>query len=303
MNYNYNVMIRNKLIVQTLKKALQGERVSHAYLFSGPEGAGKSAAALDFAQSLLCEAPAEGESCGSCRSCRLVRHGNHPDLHWVGPSGSSIKIQQMRDIIRKMLFRPYQGGHVVIVIEQADKMTIEAANCLLKTLEEPPPKAHFILLAAMVQRLPATIVSRCQCFSFRSPAPREAAAGLNGDREEARRLAGVLEQAGCLEALTEVEAVAQNREKALRTLDILTGWYRDLLVWRETNESRLLFCPEQLPVIMEDAGDYDSGILVNIIEEIEKTRNNIAGNTNIRLLMEGLFLKVNAFQNRHRIRR
>ena len=314
----YSELTGSKQLSGALRKTLQGEWVSHAYLFAGPAETGKRLA-LAFAQALLCEAPVEGEACGLCRACRLFSQVAHPDFHWVRPEGSSIKIRQIREIQRTAAFRPFRGGRKLMVIEQSDKMTLEAANCLLKTLEEPPPAVHFILLAPRRQYLPATVVSRCQCFTFGTV---DLAAGLNwsetgngfavdgvgeyteGDfsdplafggqgREEARRLAAVLAREGSVEALAEGEAAAKSREQALNTLEMLTGWYRDLLIWRETKDSGLLFCPEQLPAIEQEAAGYPTGALVSIIEEIEKARRNVSGNTNVRLLLEGLFLRLN----------
>ena len=327
-----NGELRSMNNIRVLRNALLGGRVSHAYLFTGSEGLGKTAAAMDFSQALLCEAPVDGGPCGWCRSCRQVMHGNHPDYHWVGPSGASIKIQQMREVRRTVGFRPYQGGRRVVIIEQADKMTKEAANSLLKTLEEPPPETHFILLTDRVQNLPPTIVSRCQCITFNN---REGAgygrstdgfiAAVSGaedlsqlsgpsrgagappaigssekDWEEACRIAAVLGREGCLEALTEGEAAAKSRDHALQTLETLTGWYRDLLIWRETKESRLLFRPDQTPVIDREADNYDTGTLIDIISDIEKAGKGISGNANTRLLMEGLFLKINSYSSQAR---
>ena len=315
------------LLSGVLQKTLQGERVSHAYLFTASPATGK-ATALAFAQALLCEAPTAGEACGLCRSCRLLQRGAHPDFHWVRPEGSSIKIQQIRELQRQVSFRPFHGGRGVTVLEQAEQMTLEAANCLLKTLEEPPPAVHLILLTTRRQALPATICSRCQCLTLETPSPREVnpsfAADPNGPeaaavftapdygatvspggdsagaadavapgREEARRVAAVLARDGALEALAAGEAAAKNREQALDTLAMLLGWYRDLLLWRETKTSGLLFCPAQLPALEAVADQYPVGALVRVIEEIEQTRRNVSGNTNVRLLLESLFLKIN----------
>ncbi|AWB42795.1 DNA polymerase III subunit delta' [Paenibacillus sp. CAA11] len=151
------------------KKLLQGslarKRISHAYVFNGPPGSGQMQMALAFVQALFCT---EGgtEACGQCLECRKLLHGNHPDLQIVTPDGSSIKIDQIRDLQRIFSYRSETGNPKAYIIDQAEKMNVQAANSLLKFLEEPPSPAVAILLTDNGRALLPTIQSRAQWVSF-----------------------------------------------------------------------------------------------------------------------------------------
>lgn len=284
-------------ITGNLLYSIQHGRVSHAYLLAGPEGSGKEALARALAIALLCSAPAKGDACGYCRSCRQAENHNHPDLHYIQPAGSSIKIEQIRSVLRRASFRSYQGGRQVFLIKQAEAMTVEAANCLLKTLEEPARDTVFILLAARPQALLPTVLSRCQqhCLTLAGQGRPEAAGGR---REQAGLDAGtllrdVLNMAGPAEALEMAGQLSESREKAGAALNILAIWYRDLLVWRESEDKSLLYSPEdRLESIINKAGTFETGHLLEIIKQIDITKNKILSNANVKLALEALFLRL-----------
>lgn len=318
-------IVGHKQIVTTLQNAVSYGRVAHAYLFIGPEGVGKETTALAFARALLCSRPAGGDACGVCRECRQVESGNHPDLEIVKQAGTSIKIEQVRGIQRKTPYRSYQGGRKLFLIPQAEAMTMEAANSLLKTLEEPPEDTVFILLSARPQVLLPTILSRCQqCFFKAIPGPElvhglivlhglaeedarlpvalsggsmgkalEYASGSFAEgRNTALGLAEALVKAGPLEALEMAERMSESKERAYAVLEMLTCWYRDLLVFRETEAAGLLFNPDRAAVVEREAGCFETGRLVEILENIEAAKNNIEANANTRLALEALFLRL-----------
>src|SRR5215203_4389946 len=157
-----------------LKAALAGE-ASHAYLFSGPRGAGKRAAARAFAAELLAAAAADPED---ARRRALLDPSPHPDLVWLAPTGAQHMVEEVRErVIRAAAYRPFEGGKRVFVIEAAEAMRDESQNALLKTLEEPPGFVHLILLSSEPEALLETIVSRCQPVDF-APLP---AAVLEGE--------------------------------------------------------------------------------------------------------------------------
>jgi DNA polymerase-3 subunit delta' len=131
--------------IQLLQNAISQNQVAHAYLFLGPKGVGKKTTALAFARALFCSCPIGGDACGRCRCCQQVSEGNHPDLYLISPTGSSIKIDQVREIQKKAIIKPYQGQRVTFLLELVETMTSEAANCLLKLLEEPNQGVSFIL--------------------------------------------------------------------------------------------------------------------------------------------------------------
>jgi len=318
-------IVGHKQIVRTLLNAVLHERVTHSYLFIGPEGVGKETTALAFARALLCSQPADGDACGLCRECRQVGGQNHPDISIVRPAGTSIKIEQIREIQRKCPYRPYQGGRKLFLILQAEVMTADAANCLLKTLEEPPGDTIFILLSTRPQALLPTILSRCQQYYFKGipgpeligglvtlhglvPEDARVAAALSGgsmgkaidyasgsfqkERSAALALAEALGKSGPLEALEMAEKMSKNKEKAHSMLETLTCWYRDLLVSRETGGNGFLFNPDRSAAVEKEAGCFETGRLVEIIEDIEATKNKIEANANTRLVLEALFLRL-----------
>ncbi|CAM3957868.1 DNA polymerase III subunit delta' [Cohnella lubricantis] len=148
-----------------LQNAIRSGRVAHAYLFAGPAGSGRLAMAQAFAQTLLCEKQGE-DACGECLECRKVLHGNHPDLHLIAPDGASVKIEQIRELQRELSYRSAGAGRKIYIIEGAETMTVQAANSLLKFLEEPPSPVVAMLIAPSAQAVLPTILSRSQLVPF-----------------------------------------------------------------------------------------------------------------------------------------
>ncbi|MDF2961910.1 MAG: ATPase [Paenibacillus sp.] len=152
-------------VKRILQNSLRTDKVSHAYIFTGPSGTGRRQMALAFAQALYCQVLPD-DACGECLDCRKVEHGNHPDLHWVKPDGASIKIEQIRDLQKQFSYRAGASGLKMYVLEDADKMTVQAANSLLKFLEEPASRVVAVLITDNGQALLPTIRSRSQWVPF-----------------------------------------------------------------------------------------------------------------------------------------
>ncbi len=312
-------------IIRALCRAVEQNRVNHAYLFAGPAGVGKTTTALAFGASLLCRQPQKGDACGQCQDCRQVDGQNHPDMHRIAPEGASIKIGQMREMLRRITLSPYQGKRQVFLVEQADLMTHEAANCLLKTLEEPPAGTVLILISSRPQSLLPTILSRCQIFTFH-PLPAEqvvrileretavsreevavlarltggcpgravrlagVAGGYFAVRQRAVDLATGLGRASVMEACRQAALLAEDKELALIYLELLQLWYRDLLVWMETATPGLLFNRDYLSLVDREARFHSRIRLIAAIKEIEGTRDSLLANVNTRLALEMLFM-------------
>ena len=158
---------------QFFKRVMFKERIPHAYLFTGIPGIGKTSTAKALTMALNCHAPADLDGCGTCPSCHQILGGNFPDFIPIKPDGRNIKIEQIRDLNRRLSFAPVSAKYRVCVIQQAEVMTKEAANSFLKTLEEPPSGNILILNAIEPLDLLPTIVSRCQRVPFQ-PLPVEA---------------------------------------------------------------------------------------------------------------------------------
>jgi DNA polymerase III subunit delta' len=152
--------------LRVLSRALASGRVPQAYLFWGPDGVGKELVARETARVLLCPAAEAPAACGACASCRKVEAGEHPDLHLLAAKGASISVQEIRSLQETLGYRAFERGRKVAILRDAFRLTREAGNALLKTLEEPPADTHVFLLAHHRSQLLPTLVSRCQAVRF-----------------------------------------------------------------------------------------------------------------------------------------
>ncbi len=163
----FSKIIGQEKAVQFLRQVMAGKKIPHAYLFVGIPGIGKTTTALALTRTINCLNAANDEACGRCPSCRQIISGNFPDLERLEPDGNTIKIEQIRQLGRAFGFKPISGKYRVSIIQRADRMTEEAANAFLKTLEEPPERNILILNVTEPLDLLQTIVSRCQKVPFR----------------------------------------------------------------------------------------------------------------------------------------
>ena len=153
-------------VKRTLQNALLANKTTHAYLFSGPRGTGKTSTAKIFAKALNCEHAPAKEPCNECATCISITDGSHPDVIEFDAASNS-RVEEIRDIIEKVRFAPASSRYKVYIIDEVHMLSTSAFNALLKTLEEPPPHAVFILATTEPHKLPATIISRCQRFDFK----------------------------------------------------------------------------------------------------------------------------------------
>jgi DNA polymerase III subunit delta' len=154
---------------QAFARAVRSGRLAHAYLFAGPPGIGKRPFAVELARNMLCEQPsADLEACDHCGSCKLVAAGNHPDFFAVArpEDKNELPIDTMRDLCNRFALKSARGRGKIALLENADDLNAESANCFLKTLEEPPPRSVFFLIGTDPERQFPTVVSRCQVIRF-----------------------------------------------------------------------------------------------------------------------------------------
>jgi DNA polymerase III subunit delta' len=185
----FSEFVGNTPIVEALRKQIVQERLPHALLFAGLRGIGKRSLA-DFVSMAVNCLERNHDFCRRCSSCRKILEGAHADVRHFEPEGQFIKIDQMRDLSREVFFRPFEGRMRVFIIDEAEKMNPESANCILKTLEEPPLSSLLILVSNHPNELLATIRSRCQTYQFAPLPPNDIASLLEkrGDYTEAERL-------------------------------------------------------------------------------------------------------------------
>jgi DNA polymerase-3 subunit delta' len=312
--------------IDLLLSAVAQGRVPHAFLFSGMSGIGKKTVAMALAKRLNClQAAGRTDACGHCPSCLKIEHGNHPDLVFLEPEGQFIRIKAIRDLQAQMQFRPLEGNYRLIIIDEADRMHITAANALLKTLEEPAPGNLLILVTGNPAALPRTILSRCQQVRY-SPLEREdlmaylkkrhglpdadasiiaAASGGSAARavemvkEDYRGLRdrtledlmAILDH-NLVKMLSFAADFGKERDDIMQKLDILRNFYRDALVYRETGRMDALVNHDRGDLIADIAKRRDRADLMTHLRAVGAALSAIEQNANKALTLEAMMFKL-----------
>jgi len=214
-------------LIDLLSRSVAGNTVPPSLLFAGPVGVGKHLTALAVAQALNCVDPvisrqSSVDACGTCAACKRIARGVHPDVLLVGPGDSgAIKIDQVRDIVDRVAYRPFEGRRRVVIIDEADALAYPAQNALLKTLEEPPPSSVLILVTSRPDMLLPTVLSRCPQLRFRLLSADDIAAALvaRGHSETKARAVAATADGSLSHAMqASAEDVVQSRDLAHRVL-------------------------------------------------------------------------------------
>lgn len=306
-----------------LRQALSQQRLAHAYLFTGPEGIGKRLMALAVARALFC--PQQG--CGACAACRKVDHNNHPDLYLLEPENGSHSIEAIRQLQRHLARAPLEAPVQVCLLEAAEKLTPQAGNALLKTLEEPPDGTVLILLSGYPDQLLPTIVSRCQRLPFARLGQEDLerilqerlqlepqhshllSALAQGSLQQAldqdpellleqrqqwlQRLAAL--RADCATPCFELAAaLVEEKDRLDELLSLFLSYYRDLLLvrWERPREE---WTHQDLSVLLQQQSQrYTTTKLLNKMDAIQALWPQRQQNVNLQLALENLLLTLAA---------
>lgn len=303
-----------------LRVALAGRRLHHAYLFLGPEGIGKRTVALALARAIHC-AELDDDFCGRCVNCARISDANHPDVRFIEPldNKKEISIQQIRELERELNYRSFTGKRKIVIIDPATLMNLSAQNALLKTLEEPPEDSLIVLIAPNAGGLLPTVRSRCLPLSF-APLPRqEVAAFLQSkcgmklaDAELFAAMgmgsigaAAILDKNELIEkrqiwsgmlsslkagdysaAMSAAEALATNRDEALKFLKWAESWYRDLLIHGAANKPDELVNLDMQAQIEQQSDEVGAEGALAASARIAGAAAGIQRNLNRRMVLE-----------------
>lgn len=302
--------------VSFLKNSIARRRIANAYIFCGPEGVGKRLAALNFAKAINCPTPIDAAGCDACPSCAKINSLNHPDVFLATPekAGGSVKIDDIRAVIEDVGLKPYEAKKKVYIIDEANSLTEEAANALLKTLEEPSADAALILIAENPAELLPTIRSRCQVvkfFAIDSAVVKEILIKGHGLDEVIAHILANISCGRMSQALHFKEgAFFKKREDVISALsantfsdldfdktskidlkallDIMLTWYRDILVMKTLDRSVVNI--DKIELISRASGKISFDKLDNVIKQIISTRIYLDQNANPKLAMAALGL-------------
>ena len=320
--------------VSRLRRALETQRVPHAYLFEGPDGVGKLATAKALGLALLCrELP--GEGCGKCETCARAVAGLHPDLRVFAPQGRDIKKDEADEVVALASERPHEAPARLLIIDEADKLNANAANCLLKTLEEPAAGAHIVLVTSAAARLLDTILSRTQRIRFvplspvllaeqlqKQGVPAEratlAAALANGSWSQALALAEGGEDEVTWAQVTRLREAAagrtvgnimdaanafagkEGRLPLVATLDLLARLYRDALVSAGGAPELAVLSSKRTEIndIIDRAGAAPLPRIRKALDALTEVEEALAGNVNAVTAVEALIFSLRSLEFR-----
>jgi len=325
---SFDSIIGQRNIVERLKNSVKYNRLGHAYIFSGPKGIGKKTVARIFANMILCENPLESSGCGKCLSCRLFAGGNNPDFYIIDGNGASISVDDIRDMQNDIAVKPLYSRKKVYLIIDGENMTVQAQNCLLKTLEEPPEYGVIIITAVNCDTLLDTVCSRCVNYSFTKNSPEEIQEFLetrigrskvctdmqfiikysDGIIGTALELAMSDDFASLRDSIVDIvleldrsdrvkffdicEFFKDKKDIIDRLLDIMTLIYRDIAVYLSCGKENMLINLDKRNKIISAASRFTVERAVKNIDIIESLRRSIKQNANFQLAIETMIIRL-----------
>lgn len=318
-------IIGQEQIVEHLKTAVETGNVNHAYILQGERSCGKEFIAKVFAKALQCEHPQNGEPCCECQSCKQADSGNQPDIIRVThEKPNTIGVEDIRKITGDVAIKPYSSKRKIYIINEAEKMTVQAQNALLKTLEEPPAYVVILLLTTNVDAMLQTIQSRCilltmkpvrdelvkqylmrdvqvpdykadVCVAFaRGNVGRAKALASSEEfdniKQDAVALLKYIREMEITDILTAIKKISEYKFEIDDYLDIMTVWYRDVLLFKATNDINHLIFKDELPNIKKTADQSTYEGIEIIIDALETAKARLKANVSFDLTMELLLL-------------
>ncbi len=324
----FSDIIGQRKAVSILQKSILSGNISHGYILSGVEGIGKKSLAAAFAAALFCENLSEGtDSCGICRTCLLTEADSNPDYIIISTEESSIGVEEIREKLQAtFLIKPAYSKRKIYLIQEADMMTVQAQNCILKTLEEPPSYCTIILTTSNIDSLIQTVRSRSVHIPL-LPCSNDEIIALLGQRVSECKLepeivaalsqgipgkAIEISQDRHYEELREktveaVTAILRKKEKAAveyfsffndikdeheKVLEIMLGFFRDVLVQKATNTENVLINADKKDIILSCVLRTNQNNIAAKIDIIEETRKQLRHNVNYNLAIETMLLKL-----------
>ena len=324
---SFKNIVGHKDIIKYIQNAVSENRVSHAYILNGERGSGKKMLASLFAMTLLCE-KGEKDPCSMCHSCIQAESGNHPDIIRVThEKPNTISVDDIREQVNHTIdIKPYQGPYKIYIIPEADKMTVQAQNALLKTIEEPPAYAVILLLTTNADAFLPTILSRCVTLNIKAVLDEQikkflmrryqvpdyqadvCVAFAQGNVGKAIQLASSEDfnelKAATLQLMKRVkeidlyemtEAVRQIGEYKLQIndyFDLMMIWYRDVLMFKATGDVNSLIFKDEVYDIKRQAEKSSYNGIERILRALEKAQVRLGANVNFDLVIELLLLAI-----------
>lgn len=323
----FSDIIGHKQIIEHLQKAIAYGKVSHAYIFNGPEKSGKRMLAEAFAMTLQCEGK-QDNPCLECHSCKQAQSHNQPDIIYLThEKPATISVDDIRrQVNNDIAIKPYASPYKIYIIDEAEKMNVQAQNALLKTIEEPPAYGIILLLTTNADTFLPTILSRCITLNLKAVPDAEIKAHLmkayqipdyqadvcvafaQGNVGKAIQLAGnedfielknsalqLLKRIKDIELYEMMEAVKQISQYKLQIndyFDLLMIWYRDVLLYKATADINSLIFKDEVYDIKKQANISSYSGIETILEALEKAKLRLNANVNFDLVMELLLLNM-----------
>ena len=290
----FEQIIGNKKILQSLENTVKTQKISHSYLFIGTQGIGKKLIAKEFSKALLC---LNKNECNTCKSCIEFDSDNNPDFQIIEPQGNNIKIEQIREMQKKVVEKPIISNRKIYIIDDCDKMTREAQNCLLKTLEEPPEYITIILIGTNESEILSTIKSRCTIIHFQD-IPEEKIRQFLKDKMNIEVQNDLLLKA-CGGSIEKAIKLKDNQDIYLEIQKILENLSKTDII-EILGSTKILYDKEEIQNLLQ----YINILLLiyakhdvryaNCVQVVEETKKRLNSNANYDMTIDNMLLQMKA---------